>query len=227
MEYSFNSYLIDVNYIPNFPVSKEEFSGAVECDEITLIYRNIKDVCEILFESKPVWPFMKMGSEITTFNNEKVYNGTFTSKYWYGKHMEINKNHPGVILSMLILSLYQTIVSAWISAARLCIFQYAMSLIFSPFIKSKLGAYEMKGPFGKIYQCYPTLFSYSADFPEQCTLACTGGVKLEYGCPRCFISTINFKYFFSREQLKQHKKTIINMKNILEVSKKVTEIMNI
>ncbi|CAO3648175.1 unnamed protein product [Cunninghamella echinulata] len=112
---------------------------------------------------------------------------------------------------------------AWISAARLCTFQYSMSLIFSPFIKPKRCAYEMKGPFGKIYQCYPILFRYSTDFPEQYTLACTGGVNLEYGCPRCFVPTINFKYYFSKEELEKHKKTTINMKNLLEASKNLTD----
>ncbi|CAO3620585.1 unnamed protein product [Cunninghamella echinulata] len=97
--------------IPNFPVSKKEFSEAVECDEITLVYRNIKDVCETLFKSKPLWSFIKMGPEIATLNNEKVYNDTFTSNYWYDQHMEINKNHPGAMLLMLMLSSDQTFVS--------------------------------------------------------------------------------------------------------------------
>ncbi|CAO3648179.1 unnamed protein product [Cunninghamella echinulata] len=68
----FNSHSIDVNDIPNFPVSNEEFYEAVESDEITLVHRNIKDLCENLFGSKPLWPFMKMGPEVATLNNEKM-----------------------------------------------------------------------------------------------------------------------------------------------------------
>ncbi|KAF9521849.1 hypothetical protein CPB83DRAFT_750648, partial [Crepidotus variabilis] len=53
--------------------------------------------------------------------------------------------------------------------------------ILTPLIKAGTNGVDMTSGNGKVQRVHPVLACYSADYPEQCPVACT-----KYGtCPKC------------------------------------------
>jgi hypothetical protein len=66
----------------------------------------------------------------------------------------------------------------------------------------------MRGPDGKLRDCYPVVMSFMVDYPEACLLCL---VRTNYACPVCMVPQQDF----SRLDKKYRLRTVLEMENVV------------
>ncbi|CAO3646444.1 unnamed protein product [Cunninghamella echinulata] len=101
---------IDITLIENFPVSIAEFLKVTSTKPLTLFYRNIKDICEVIFSTPFLWSCMYLNPIGATRNGDIVYDDVCSSKILRNVQSKFDPSF-GLIMLVIMLASYQTVVT--------------------------------------------------------------------------------------------------------------------